>query len=66
MNYANSCNGFRASLEHVRHVCGWESGGGVCVRQEVRDAEAALRWSKAKDYCKILGMCAIGFIAVQC
>ena len=36
------------------------------MRQELRDAEVALRWSQAKDYYKILAMCAIGFIAAQC
>ena len=47
-------------------ACAWESGGGARVRQEVCDAEVALRWSKVKDYCKILGMCAIGFIVAWC
>ena len=40
-DYQVAVNGFRASLEHVR-VDGSQA--------EVRDAEAALRWSKAKDY----------------
>ena len=36
------------------------------MRQELHDAEVALRWSQAKDYYKILAMCAIGFIAAWC
>ena len=62
-DYQAVVNGFRASLEHVR------VGGSQAeerVRQELHDAEVALRWSKVKDYYKILAMCAVGFIAVQC
>ena len=47
-------------------MCGWESGRGVHMRQELHDVEVALRQSKAKDYYKILGACTMGFIAVWC